>query len=249
MGSRIPDPNDEGYVSWSLPVRAGSEPGSRGAKGAPVGLSGLATGSTTCPLSEVPDGSRRLTRDACDDETRELKPLSTETLTKDPQRVSKASEITASGVRLERPASRRPLWRDRTLRRWLAAWVGAPVLAIVNGAAREFAYKDQVGESAANQVSVAPLIALLGLYFWILQRRWPLATTRDALSVGAIWVALSVFFEFGFGHYVEGDSWSDLFQTYNVAEGNIWILILIWIAVGPAIARAVTAERSADSRR
>lgn len=131
------------------------------------------------------------------------------------------------------------------MRRWLVAWVGAPVLAIVNGAAREFAYKDEVGESAANQISVAPLIALLGLYFWILQRRWPLETTRDALSVGAIWVVLSVLFEFGFGHYVEGDSWADLLDNYDMSQGNIWILILLWIAVGPTIVRAVTAERSA----
>ena len=130
------------------------------------------------------------------------------------------------------------------MRRWLLAWVGAPALAIVNGAVREFVYKNQVGESAANQISVAPLIALLGLYFWALQRRWPLATTRDALSIGAIWVALSVLFEFGFGHYFEGDSWSELFQTYDVTEGNIWILILLWIAAGPAIVRAA-AERSA----
>jgi hypothetical protein len=96
------------------------------------------------------------------------------------------------------------------MRRWLLAWAGAPLLAIANGAARELVYKDQVGESTANQISVAPLIGLLGLYFWVLQRRWPLATTRDALSIGAIWAALSVLFEFGFGHYVEGDSWTDL---------------------------------------
>lgn len=81
---------------------------------------------------------------------------------------------------------------------------------------RELAYKDQVGDSTANQISVAPLIALLALYFWVLQRRWPLATTRDALSMGATWVVLSVLFEFGFGHYVEGDSWADLFQNYDV---------------------------------
>ena len=139
-------------------------------------------------------------------------------------------------------AAARRFWTDRTLRRWLLAWVGAPVLAIVNGAVREFAYKDQVGESAANQISVAPLIALLALYFWVLQRRWPLATTRDALSIGAIWVALSVLFEFGFGHYVEGDSWADLLQNYDVTEGNIWILILLWIAAGPATVRAIAGE-------
>ena len=94
----------------------------------------------------------------------------------------------------------------------MLAWVGAPVLGIINGAARELAYKDQVGESTANQISIAPLIALLALYFWVLQRRWPLATRRDALSVGAIWAALPVLFEFGFGHYVEGNSWTDLFK-------------------------------------
>ena len=128
-----------------------------------------------------------------------------ETLARDQHPVSETRRG-AGSAGPELPASRRRFWRDRTVRRWLVAWVGAPVLAIVNGAVREFAYKDQVGESAANQISVAPLITLLGLYFWILQRRWPLATTRDALSVGAVWVTLSVLFEFGFGHYVEGDS-------------------------------------------
>ena len=136
----------------------------------------------------------------------------------------------------------RRFWADREVRRWLVAWVGAPVLAIVNGAVRELAYKEQVGESTANQISVGPLIALLALYFWVLQRRWPLATTREALSVGAIWVALSVLFEFGFGHYVEGDSLGDLLHNYDVTAGNLWILILLWIAVGPATVRAVAGE-------
>ena len=123
--------------------------------------------------------------------------------------------------------------------------MGAPVLAIVNGAAREFAYKDHVGEAAANQISVAPLLALLALYFWVLQRRWPLATRRDALSVGALWVALAVLFEFGFGHYVEGDSWAELFQNYDVTAGNIWILILLWIFAGPAVVRVIAGARPA----
>ena len=166
-----------------------------------------------------------------------------EILTKDeyppPQTVSSLAAPTRK-YRLRGEA--RPIRPDRTLRRWLLAWVGAPVLAILNGAARELVYKDQVGDSAANQISVAPLIALLALYFWVLQRRWPLRSTRDALSIGAIWVALSVLFEFGFGHYVEGDTWTDLFQNYDVTAGNIWILILLWIAAGPATVRAIAGE-------
>ena len=136
----------------------------------------------------------------------------------------------------------RPFWNDRILRRWLLAWLGAPVLAIVNGAVREFAYKEHVGESAANRISVTPLLALLAVYFWFLQRRWPLGSTRDALSIGAIWVALSMLFEFGFGRYVEGDSWEDLFESYDVRVGNLWILILLWIAAGPATVRTIACE-------
>ena len=166
--------------------------------------------------------------------------MAAETLREDEQRAPQTLPPTAvPATKAGLLAAARRVLTDRTLRRWVVAWVGAPALAIVNGAARELAYKDRVGDSTANQISVAPLIALLALYFWVLQRRWPLATTRDALSVGAIWVVLSVLFEFGFGHYVEGDSWADLLQNYDVTSGNIWILILLWIAVGPETVRAV----------
>ena len=78
-----------------------------------------------------------------------------------------------------------------------------------------------------------------------MDRRWPLATTRAALSVGGMWVALSVLFEFGFGHFVEGDSWADLLENYDVTDGNIWILILVWIGAGPAAVRAIARKRTA----
>jgi hypothetical protein len=139
----------------------------------------------------------------------------------------------------------RRFWTDRKVRRWIVAWVGASVLGIVNGAIRELAYKDRVGDSKANRISAATLIALLALYFRALQRRWPLATRQDAMSIGAIWVALTVLFEFGFGHYVVGDSWEELLENYDVTEGNLWVLVLLWIAAGPAVVRAVAAERSA----
>jgi hypothetical protein len=94
---------------------------------------------------------------------------------------------------------------------------------------------------------VATLIALLTLYFWLLQRGWPLTTTRDALSVGAVWVALTIFFEFGFGHYVDGDSWEELLSNYDVSEGNLWLLVLTSIGFGPAAVRAVSAPKTLRS--
>ena len=135
---------------------------------------------------------------------------------------------------------------ERNLRRWVVAWLGASVLGIVNGGIRDFAYEERVGESSAGQISTGTLIALLALYFWVLQRRWPLASRRDALSVGAIWAALTVLFEFGFGSAAEGLSWREMLEPYDVTKGNVWVLVLVWIAAGPATVRAVAAKRSAE---
>ena len=148
---------------------------------------------------------------------------------------------------LRREVMVRRFWMNRRLRRWIFAWAGASVLGVINGATRELAYKDQVGEATANRISVVSLITLLSVYFWLLERRWPLDTTRDAFSIGAIWVALTIVFEFGFGHYVDGDSWEDLVNNYDVTEGNLWILILLWIGVGPATLRALNATQSVNS--
>jgi hypothetical protein len=151
--------------------------------------------------------------------------------------------LEAASLRLPRSVRRR-LRTDRVLRAWLAAWVGGSVLGIANGVIREVVYKDRVGELTANQISAATLIALLALFFWVLERRWPIPTIRSALAIGAIWVVLTVLFEFGFGHYVDGKSWSELLANYNLADGNLWTPVLLWIALGPAAMRQLRKRRS-----
>ena len=108
--------------------------------------------------------------------------VSAETLIKNEHRAWQTLVPTPVLTEKHRPRPARRLWRDSSVRRWLLAWLGAPVLAIINGAVRELAYKDQVGDSTANQISVAPLIALLALFFG------PAATlalaTARTLSIG-----------------------------------------------------------------
>jgi hypothetical protein len=133
--------------------------------------------------------------------------------------------------------ARRRLRADATWRRWTAAWLGGSALGILNGAVREVAYKDRVGELTADQISGATLIGLLALYFWLLDRRWPIPTRRAAFAIGGTWVVLTVAFEFVFGHWVDGDSWSELAGNYNLAAGNLWLIVLVWIGAGPAVIR------------
>jgi hypothetical protein len=116
---------------------------------------------------------------------------------------------------------------DLTFRRWIVAWLGGSVLGIANGVARELAYKNRVGERTANQISAATLTGLLALYLVALQRRWPIGTRRKALEIGGAWVVLTVFFEFGFGHWVDRKSWAELLDNYDIAEGHPWLLVLL----------------------
>ena len=130
----------------------------------------------------------------------------------------------------------------------MLAWVGAPALAIVNGAARETLYADSVGDDAAGAISTGTLLGFLGGYMWLLQRRWPLGSRREALSVGASWAALAVAFEFAFGHWVEGESWSTLLESYDVTAGRTWILVPAALVVGPELARRADDGERGDVR-
>jgi hypothetical protein len=121
---------------------------------------------------------------------------------------------------------------------WMTAWLGGPLLGIANATVRERGYRDRVGELAAHQLSTATGIALFAGYFRALERRWPLPTTRTALAVGGGWTALTILFEFGFGHYVAGDAWSKLLENYDLTTGHVWPALLLWLLVGPAVVRA-----------
>lgn len=68
-------------------------------------------------------------------------------------------------------------------------------------------------------------------------------TIRElAYRIGAYWVALTIIFEFGFGHHVDGKSWTDLLNNYNLVDGQAWILVLVWMAVAPAVVSRTTVE-------
>lgn len=123
------------------------------------------------------------------------------------------------------------------VRAWMLAWLGGPAIGIANGVARELAYRQRVGELTAHQISTATGIGLFAVYLWALEGRWPLPSRRAALGTGAAWVVLTVLFEFGFGRYVDGKTWSELGHDYNLADGRVWALVLAWLAFGPFVVR------------
>ena len=117
----------------------------------------------------------------------------------------------------------------------LLFWIPMVFIAILNGITREKVYRKFAVELVAHQISTLTLISLFGIYVWFVIPFLDPQSATQAISVGLIWLALTIVFEFIFGHYVAGHSWEKLFADYKIWEGRLWIFILIWTAIAPYV--------------
>jgi len=114
-------------------------------------------------------------------------------------------------------------------------WFVFPFVGIFNGVLREATYKKFVDDLPAHQISTATGIIFFGIIFYFIFNKWKIQSLNDAILIGLIWLTLTMLFEFGFGHYIMGNSWEKLLYDYNIAEGRIWSLFLLWITIAPVI--------------
>ena len=108
------------------------------------------------------------------------------------------------------------------------------LIAIGNGALREFVFKKFMTALAAHQLSTVNLFIFFALYIAFIINRFPPGSSNQAVFIGFLWLVLTLVFEFGFGRY-RGNSWSKLFEDYNLLKGRIWILIPVWLFIAPYI--------------
>ena len=120
------------------------------------------------------------------------------------------------------------------LLRYLIAWLGMAALAVANGVFRELFLAPRYASDTAYQLSTALLLAVLALYFWLLFRLWPLKSKGQAWGVGALWLVLTIAFEFGLG-LMGGLSWPEMLAQYHLANGVLWILVPAFVLVGPRL--------------
>ena len=118
--------------------------------------------------------------------------------------------------------------------KYTLAWFGMMVLAVINGTIRDFGYKPFTGDLPAHQISTVVLLLLFAGYFLWLTMVWPIHSTKEAWTIGIIWFLMTEGFEFGFG-LLRGLSWGQLFQAYNIAEGQVWMFIPLWVLIGPVV--------------
>jgi hypothetical protein len=83
----------------------------------------------------------------------------------------------------------------------------------------------------SHRLSARSGILATSAVVWWLSRIWPIESSSQAWTIGVIWLILTIGFEFGFGHYVAGNSWEKLLADYNILNGRVWSLFLVWMAV------------------
>jgi len=124
------------------------------------------------------------------------------------------------------------------LTRAALGWLGILLLAILNGALRQALLIPRIGERAGHVVSTLILSAVILGAAWLLLPWIRPASAGHAWIVGALWVVLTIAFEFLGGHYLFGDPWEQLLADYSLAQGRIWILIPVTTLLAPVLVQA-----------
>jgi hypothetical protein len=117
--------------------------------------------------------------------------------------------------------------------RYIVAWLAMVFLAVANGALRQLSFGNHMSELHAHQLSTAIDSVLFAVFIWLVVHNWPPSSAGQAVAVGAIWLLLTVVFEFAMSRLFMHRPWSRLFRDYNLLEGRVWILFLAWLTMAP----------------
>ena len=110
------------------------------------------------------------------------------------------------------------------------------MLAVLNGGLRQSLLVQRFGERTAHVLSTLILSALIAGTTWLSLPWLRLGTPTQAWMVGGWWLALTIAFEFLAGHFLFRVPWSKLLADYNVAQGRIWMLVLLTTLFAPIVA-------------
>jgi hypothetical protein len=120
--------------------------------------------------------------------------------------------------------------------RALYPWFAILALAFANGAFRELVLVPRLGHPWALLISGFLLSCCILAIAYLTVTRLRISNSGQLLALGCIWLLLTLLFEFGFGHFLQGKSWSELRGAYQFENGNLWSLVLLVVLFGPLLA-------------
>ena len=119
--------------------------------------------------------------------------------------------------------------------RFAAIWVIMAVAMTANGITRELVFKRVMNPGNADVLSAILGVALIAVITVIGFRAVANASTGELLTLSGALVVATVLFESVLGRVVDHKSWSEVLAHYNLFSGELWPLVLAWLAVTPFV--------------
>lgn len=118
-------------------------------------------------------------------------------------------------------------------------WLLLLVTAIANGAVRQGWLIPAWGEAVGHVLSTLVLSLLILGVGWLLSGWLDIASNAEEWLVGAVWLVLTLTFEFIGGRFLFGIPWEKLLADYNLAQGRVWLLVPLITLLTPRLTRYV----------
>jgi hypothetical protein len=123
----------------------------------------------------------------------------------------------------------------RLFQRALLAWLILISVEFVHGTLRAIFLVPVVGDFRSRQIGVFTGSILILAVAYLLFPWLDASDKKSLLSVGALWVALTVAFEFAFGR-VLGRSWGNVASDYDILRGGFLLIGMAVLMFSPVIA-------------
>ena len=122
------------------------------------------------------------------------------------------------------------------LQRASAVWLVLMTGEVIHGTLRTLFVEPLIGSFVARQLSVFSGSALmLGVAYLFI--RWiGTSSARQRIAVGLLWLAFTLAFELGVGHYVFGLPWERLVEDFDLLHGGLLPIGLVILTLSPLIA-------------
>ena len=65
----------------------------------------------------------------------------------------------------------------------------------------------------------------------MLIRIWRPVSSRQTITIGLVWLGMTVACEFLFGHYVAKRFWHELLRDYHLYAGRVWLIGFVWVTI------------------
>ncbi|MEI6758346.1 MAG: hypothetical protein FDX18_09240 [Chlorobium sp.] len=132
--------------------------------------------------------------------------------------------------------------------RAVVVWLLIAVAESVHGTLRRLFLVPRIGELLSHQIGVVVGSAIIFTIAWLCIRWIGAGSYRQQLQVGALWVVLTLIFEFSLGYFL-GYSWNRVLSDYDLSKGGLMVFGVLFMLFAPELAARARGLSGKDGER